>query len=226
MGDLKSDSTRVIIKSEQCEITFEHSSCSDHIARSQAKTSDFYERDLLDAIRKYHRQGVYVDVGAHVGNHSVFFGLFCPSSLVVSIEGSLDTAFLLRRNLDHNLRSVSFRIHNVIVGAVGERRLMRRKNISNTGMDTAELGSDGSPVSTLDYLTAGLKVAVVKIDVEGSEPSVLLGATSLLGARPLLAIEASTESALRTQEQILRPFGYLRSPHRFCKTPTYIWNCK
>ncbi len=43
-----------------------------------ANTGRFYEPDLLDFIASRGLSGVYVDIGAHIGNHTVFFAEECP----------------------------------------------------------------------------------------------------------------------------------------------------
>ena len=47
------------------------------------ESGTYYERDLLDAIRGRHLQGTFVDVGAHYGNHTVYFALECGAQRLI-----------------------------------------------------------------------------------------------------------------------------------------------
>jgi hypothetical protein len=38
----------------------------------------WYEEDFLEHVRCLGRRGVYVDVGAHLGTATIWFGALCP----------------------------------------------------------------------------------------------------------------------------------------------------
>ena len=60
---------------------------NDHIS-NYWKNNTFYEIKLLEKIKSLNLNGVYVDVGSHHGNHSIYFEKFCNSEKVISIEGN------------------------------------------------------------------------------------------------------------------------------------------
>jgi predicted RNA methylase len=68
------------------------------------KTGKFQEEVILQWIRGQKLKGTYIDVGAHIGNHSLFFAAFCPSTKVLSIEGHPRIRELLKGNLKRNLK--------------------------------------------------------------------------------------------------------------------------
>ena len=78
----------------------------DHITEAVQRSGTYYERDLLDAIHGRAVRGVFVDVGAHYGNHTTFFGLECGAEHVIAIEPSpLAFAGLLETVAENGLRA-------------------------------------------------------------------------------------------------------------------------
>jgi hypothetical protein len=77
-------------------------------------------------------------------------------------------------------------------------------------------------IRTLDSYDLPSKptIAVMKVDVEGSEALVIRGAEATIRKhRPIIAMEALGEDA----EPLLGSFGYRRFPLSFCWTPTYVF---
>src|SRR5574339_885406 len=68
---------------------------SNHIRNSQ----DFYEDEILDYLAdNYYLQGIILDVGANIGNHTVFFDEYMPCDRVVAIEPVLRNFEILQNN--------------------------------------------------------------------------------------------------------------------------------
>jgi len=76
---------------------------NDWIYKSIRKHLTFYEIDLLRYIRYVlgNDKGFLLDVGANIGNHSVYFASFTAST-VVSFEPNPDVLPILERNLNIN----------------------------------------------------------------------------------------------------------------------------
>jgi FkbM family methyltransferase len=194
----------------------------DHITKCIERAGSFYELDLLEAIRAYNRKGTYIDVGAHIGNHSVFFASFCPSTRVVSFEPSKVALECLKANAAYYpIEVFSGAVHNTL----------RRCQIvdpppGNHGMTRIEEGDpiNGIPCWRLDDLDLN-NVAMLKIDVEEVELAVLSSATGILDRdRPIISAEAHTPEATAKLDAFLEPFGYQRrGVYGF--TPTHIWTC-
>jgi predicted RNA methylase len=68
------------------------------------KKNLFYEIELLEKIKSLNLQGLYVDVGSHHGNHSIYFDKFCNSDKVISIEGNPFNFEYLKKNININNR--------------------------------------------------------------------------------------------------------------------------
>src|ERR1700722_9114527 len=63
---------------------------------------DWHEIENLAFIRSLQVPGEYLDAGAYVGTHSLFFALFCPSTRVHSFEPNPPIYSKLLRNLKVN----------------------------------------------------------------------------------------------------------------------------
>ncbi|HEV3400345.1 MAG TPA: FkbM family methyltransferase [Acidimicrobiales bacterium] len=213
-------------------IDLEGAAPEDHILRVIRTQRRFYESDLLDHLAGHGpRGGVYVDVGANIGNHSVFFGRFLADR-VVAIEPDPHLVRLLVRNLRAN-GVARWTALPVAVGArPGTGRLSSREGYEgNAGAQRVVPAgaADGPtvPVDTLDRLLAGLgepvadDVRLVKLDIEGMELEALEGARHLLEAqRPDIVAEAAGDVEHAGLHALLSGCGY-REIARFCATPTY-----
>jgi FkbM family methyltransferase len=208
-------------------------SAKDHILCTIRRTGAFYEEDLLEhLLREGPRGGLCVDVGANIGNHSVFFGRFLRGR-VIAVEPSSAVVPVLARNLRVNRVDAE-----VVAVALGEHAgtgalVLDAGNEDNVGASRVVLdgagahATEGHPivVSTLDQLlderANGERLCLVKVDVEGMEELVLRGGLRAIGRdRPDLVIEAATEQRHQAVAEILEPLGY-REAGRFCATPTY-----
>jgi FkbM family methyltransferase len=198
----------------------------------------FYEDDLLRHLgRRGPCGGVYLDVGANIGNHAVFFGTFL-ADFVVAIEPIPHAARVLERNLAANDIAGYAVVNHAVGAAPGHGRLVRpaefarwagATQVIETVVDDAT-ADDGEIVSitTIDRVLADLAprlgdrpVTFMKIDVEGMECQVLAGATELMRRhRPQLAVELVDDDAYGRFTELLAGFGYRRAG-RFCWTPTY-----
>jgi FkbM family methyltransferase len=198
----------------------------DHIYRFITTSRGFYELELLEYMRfvsrlDRRREPVTIDVGANIGNHSVFFGAFLGGR-TISIEPNPRVLPILRRNLQVNVPD-----HAVFDCAVGRaegtgRVVVPASGKANVGMARVEASTEpgdpgGVPITTLDTVLATYRnsqgtrapVLLVKIDVEGAELDVLRGAPTILQEeRPHVFVEAATPTHLGELAAHLEPLGY------------------
>ena len=221
-------------KRSRIDIEGQHS--DDHIVRQISKGESFYEEELLNYLTIYGPHGgLYVDVGANIGNHSVFFGKFLADSLLC-FEPSNALHVLLERNLRiNNVRN--YKIFTCALGASRKkgRLVLPDTSVANVGMTRVEevpsgVGSGESLVEirSLDDViaeisvgTARAPVRLIKIDVEGMELEVLKGSEETLQQdKPHLVVEAATNVEKEKLDSYLDRFGYT-SVRCFGATPTY-----
>src|SRR5690606_20525994 len=86
---------------------------SEYIFTQICETGTFYEVELLDKIREIvaDREGLFVDVGANLGNHTVYFAQVLGRE-VVAVEPEPMNASLLRDNVALNSLEDRVEIHN------------------------------------------------------------------------------------------------------------------
>lgn len=191
----------------------------DHIAKIIKASGDFYERELLSYLRLLGLRGeCAVDVGANIGNHSIFFAAFLAEK-IISIEANKDLVPILRENLSANGCQ-----YEIIAAAIGSENGPGRISYpleNNIGAGKIIRGAGDINIITLDQAVPRKGVFLIKIDVEGMEMDVLKGATQLIEAQyPDLVIEASTAAEFHEIDAFLRSFGY-RCLSKWNSTPTY-----
>jgi FkbM family methyltransferase len=188
-----------------------------------------YEPEVLSVIQGYLRSrgdgGVFVDVGASVGALTLPVArLLAPSGRVVAVEASKRIADYLRRNVTANgLDDVVCCVR----AAASDRD--EPVDFYEAPIDHFGMGSIGTqfharpstvPGRPLDEILAetGVRhVDVLKIDVEGFEAKVLLGATRLLHGdqSPLIVFEFADWAEARLPhgkpgdaQRLLRDWGF------------------
>lgn len=199
------------------EFVFEHD-YEDHIARWQAKTKGFYELPLLECLRTLilaRKSAAYattvIDVGAHVGNHAVYFAAHLPVYRVIAVEPTYDSYTLLQANVERNRHHCksSTRCIRAGVAADDTRVLKHRRSVTgNTGMmqwSTTDRPRTYAPARTLfdvadptpHAVYSMPRVSLIKVDVEGAWQDVLASGLHaevkynlLADHQPILAVEA------------------------------------
>lgn len=201
----------------------------DHIQNILRASKKFYELEMLEDIAKRSNRGeVIVDVGANIGNHSVFFGLFCSEVKVLAFEPQERVYKVLRTNIIANDLDRKVRCYQMGIGQTHGRASLGAVDPRNLGMTKLDLSTVGSvSIMTLDSLVDSEKIegriSIMKIDVEGMELDVLKGAyKTICEHRPLMYIEAAQNEDLQKIEAFLSPLGY-GAEARFNATATYLF---
>lgn len=221
---------------KQDTVSLDHFFRGDFIYHKLVKRRVFYENDLLFYLAyAVTRGGVYVDIGANIGNHAVYFGKYL-ADFVVCIEPSRPVREQLQKNLMANgLESRTL----VIAAGIGKSRDTGRLAIpeskaGNFGAGSVTLGDEGDGEAVDIYPLGPLlaehsaklpkkRITLLKIDVEGMGPQVLEGCLDVLKEHhPQIVIEAETDAEYAAITGLLDPLGY-RMVGCFCATPTYLF---
>jgi FkbM family methyltransferase len=193
------------------------------------KQIPWYEKGLLEYINNLNLNGVYVDVGGNIGNHSLYFLNHCKSTKLYVFEPEELCYNILNKNLTTNGKK-EFIINNSAVWDKECRlKIIKYDSYNNMGMskvvETDEDKSDIIANSLDNVISFNDNVVLIKIDAEGSEPKVLHGAEKLIKLNmPVIICEAATESEFNEINKILIPWGYKIPTQRFNATPTYVWH--
>jgi FkbM family methyltransferase len=157
-----------------------------------------YESALLEHIHGLNLSGLAVDVGASIGNHSLWLAAVCGLS-VIAFEPVDHRALAVNVAVNDLQRQI--RVLPVALGA-------RRGAATYLGKGRLKVGGGLVPVRRLDCFDLA-RVSVLKIDVEGMEPAVLRGAEGTIRRdRPLIFAEAWDEVAHEALAAVLEPWGY------------------
>lgn len=201
------------------------SRAGDHLQRLIRERGRFYELGMLeDVCARLPEAACVVDVGANIGNHTVYFAHIVGAS-TIAIEPNPAALEILRRNIALNDLGERVELHAVAMGESDGQGAVRDDDPGNLGRARIEVGGSGLgvPVRRLDDIVGARHVDLIKIDVEGMEPMVLRGAKATLArCRPLLLVEAATAEQLAPIEAELRPLGYVKR-HVYNDTPTYLF---
>ena len=205
-------------------VTLHFASAEDHIARTIEATGGFYEAELLADVRsRLFFPHCAVDVGAHVGNHTLYFSKILGLK-TIAFEPNAATFKLLAANVRENGVELQCRLRHAAVGAAAGRVHTIASTEANSGMSRVEIDADGdTPLLNLDdELKNDGPIDVIKIDVEGWELDVLRGAARVIQQhRPLLYVEASDATFAQVRAYLVtRRYVCWK---RFNATPTFLF---
>lgn len=156
--------------------------------------NNFYEIEFLDFIRQnfYEQRGI-IDIGANIGNHSLFFSKFLKNDIVHCFEPYKANLELLRKNMTDRkciIYDIALSDHE------GELPLYNSQQLNYGGFSLHSYSDtmsfkvlDSIPVTTLDSFNLS-NISMIKIDVENHENEVLIGARqTILRNKPIIFLE-------------------------------------
>jgi FkbM family methyltransferase len=153
------------------------------------RSQGVWEADLMKLLQATLRPGgVFVDVGANVGFHTVLAAqLVGPTGRVVAVEPAPWTLELLRANVWRS--GVGVTVLPVAASDAPGRARLEVDPGHRSGARVVDEGGVEVEAARLDDLLPNLAVDVLKVDVEGAEPLVLRGARALLNrSQGLIAV--------------------------------------
>jgi FkbM family methyltransferase len=186
----------------------------------------WYEADVLAAAKATGASGLYLDVGAHVGNHTAYFATECGAS-VLAVEPNTETYARLVATVEAS--GISERVRTLRAAVHPEWKTGRviPAPAGNSGMVRVADGGDVGtvPVVRLDDLVGNERVGLLKIDVEGNVLGVLDSAVQVLKRdRPVIVAEAGKQKDEVTK--LLAGLGYGEPIGHYGWTPVWLWLCE
>ncbi len=158
-------------------------------------------------------QGLVLDIGAHIGSHSLALASINPALKFVCFEPQRPVFLLLERNILENDLASRFELLNVAVtDSTGQIRLSRTVYVEETSKSRA-ISYGGTEATNLGGVQLGIdgqlcqsmcidkriwpRVIYVKVDAEGAEPLVVYGMQGLLKADlPYILFEERSDRRL------------------------------
>lgn len=170
-----------------------------------------YEWKLLRHIKDLRLKGVAFDIGAHVGNHTLWMAAWCGLT-VHSWEPHQSTREALLRNLELN-PGLNVTVHDWAAGKEdGVGRFSEEPWVSFDPYRNGALlnaGTGAIPIYSIDSRVQVDDLVLVKVDVEGMEPDALAGMAEHLKLwKPLVFAETHTDEAMNAIGEVIGPIGY------------------
>lgn len=188
-----------------------HAKDGDYIGQRVRGDGTFYEVDMLEAIAMIGLPAgaIAFDVGANIGNHTVYFAAVLGMD-VVAVEPDSQNGEFLRLNIAENGISQRVGIAECALGEHGGRAHLIQQIPGNSGTFSMVPDEHGLvEVQTLDQLASGRPVGLIKIDVEGHEVEVLKGAMDTLKRHhPVVTTESHSGGHFAAISDLLSPLGY------------------
>ena len=196
----------------------------DYLGKVIGDSNQFYELDLLKKASKVWNGGTIIDVGANIGNHTIYFAKILRAR-VLAFEPFAKNRDVLLKNIAANDCAPAISVESVALGSVKGRATVKSFDPSNLG--TVRVGADDvgdmEMIPLDDFLPNYVDVGLMKIDVEGAELEVLKGAEKTLELqKPPLFIESQTDKEFNIIRSHLAKFGY-KVAGKYCWTPTYLY---
>jgi FkbM family methyltransferase len=198
----------------------------------------FYETQrhgMLNYAYKKFQGGTFIDIGAAIGNHSLFFVKCCQAGQVYSFEPVKAVFDHLLQNIEAN-QITNIHPKNIALGEKNGQVGMILSNapVERGGMLMSKVNESGSGVrmARLDdiLLQESLEeITCIKIDVEGYCLQVLKGARQTIATyHPAIFCECETEKEFLEVDQFLAGLRYKvwkvdGKPFVMNHTPTYLW---
>lgn len=176
------------------------------------RTDNFYERLELAHLKANYVpiDGVCLDIGANIGNHSIFFAKNCHVSKVFAFEPVPSTFAILKRNIELNnlegcIRAYDYGISNCAKSASID--YFDESNIGGTSL-AEDVGGPLKLFALDDIPFPNVKIDFVKIDVEGMEYEVLCGGAQFFAKnKPVVYIEIFPDRFDKV-DSLMNTYGY------------------
>lgn len=186
--------------------------------------SGTYEKGTLDVMIHLLREGdTFVDIGANIGLMSILAARAVKAKgKVISFEPNPVTRAILEENIRIN-DVTNIEVSSFAIGSATEKALIYDRWDANRGsaslikpdMETDSYEIQVTPLS--QYLPAGTRIDLIKIDVEGYELEALKGSKEILASpnAPMLIVECCEirENTFGNNTQVL--FDFIKSANKY-----------
>jgi FkbM family methyltransferase len=163
---------------------------------------NWFEKDYLDVMSKYcNSDSVILDVGANIGNHTVYFSKIVNAKTIYVIEPIVRSYRMLLANIALNY------CHNVNVDHIGlglghqecigyAHAMYGKDNLGATRLLPEPTStSEGVQIVTGDSIFENIKLDFIKMDIEGMEMLALDGLKNTIkNSRPNIFLEVIEEN--------------------------------
>lgn len=211
---------------------------NDMVFADTLRAGKIYEQDfviayLTDIIKS---SKTILDIGAHAGSHTVLYKYINPDCIIYSFEPQSMMFNLLQHNINKNffanIKTFNFGVANIETNSTMNGYVIDGDNAGQniqygTGkrfnLGGLQIGSGGEEIKTITIDSLNLDSCdYIKIDVEGFEPLVLIGAEKTIKKfKPVILFESNHKGVskeiankfnvdypIKTSFDILKDYGY------------------
>ena len=167
---------------------------NDLISSIIKNTNQFYEIDIFNNFKSFiPNKGVFLDIGANIGNHSIMFSSYYKNIEVFSFEPFSLNYNLLSYNIKPYPNIYPFKL--ALGSTEGIVHVSSNNNSNKGGASISKIG-EKCPIMTLDSLNIQ-NISFIKIDIEGHELSAIEGSIkTIIKNKPIIWIEDFTEKTV------------------------------
>ena len=199
---------------------------SDHIQKIIAQTQRPYEQAMLqDMLQKVEEGDLFLDIGANIGNHTLFMSLLGKCQ-TLAFEPNPQLYQIINKSINLNKDDLKIDVIKKGVGKQLSRASFQQDIVHNLGAQRLNIRDKEGDIEIipLDSIRLDKPVSLLKIDVEGMELDVLQGGRNLiLRDRPWIYAEAATRPEFEKINSFLAEAGYTYGK-TFNATPTHLFN--
>lgn len=168
------------------------------VIQSHHASGELYEIDALRMLRReVGKMRVFVDIGANVGNHTMFAALDMNAEHVIAFEPARKQHDILAVNIALNEVGRRVTVHKCALGdreGAGWLAKPWDLNLGSTKLHDAQSG-EYVRIAKADDLLGGQDISCIKIDVEGHEMKVLEGLQRTIAeTRPFIFVEVDDKN--------------------------------
>ena len=173
----------------------------EYIFETIKKSNDFYEADLLRKWTPYFFDAGYIlDIGANIGNHSLYWSINTKAKKIYAIEPLPQNYDILCKNVATNQLNNKILCCNYAAGARNGNVILESLDEKNMGTATFAASDTETEIKLISIDSFFTRfdlpqVDFVKIDTEGFEVSVLEGMENVIARfHPDIWIEAGPDT--------------------------------
>lgn len=202
---------------------------TDYIQKIIYNTGMPYEYDMLLNMlynfKKFNNpDGLVVDIGMNIGNHSLFF--VANKINVVAFEANKKMVDIAKKSIDINNFSNFIKIYNCGISDKHEKAYFESEYHWNYGGMKLTIDNnkdDSIECFPLDSFKFDNKILILKIDIEGMEKKALLGAIDTINHhKPIIYIEGNYIEDFVEIDRILLSLNYIHWDV-FGESPTHMY---
>jgi FkbM family methyltransferase len=185
----------------------------DILQRNLITTGNFYEIAILRQLDTLlPEQAIIFDIGANIGNHSLYWAKKRRAKKIYAFEPIPETFRILEKNIQLNHVEDIVIARNIALSDCRESLTIKSFSPENIGGTSLQKSASGNlRAIDLDHFKfPENNVDLIKIDVEGFECNVLRGAMNFLKnfSPKFIFIEVLTSENLQSVNNILTSLGY------------------